>query len=383
MMHSVPPQVRTAILDFLSDQSQWDISLSGSGAVYRLEKMFAALVGLPYALAVSNATLGLWAAFSAFDVRDADVITTPYTWGGSLSGLLQTGNRPIFADIDKDTLTLDPEQAVRAITPRTKAILAVDIYGHPCNGPALRKIADQHGLILIQDCAQSFGAYFGKQHTGWWADAAVFSFTLGKPLFAGEGGIIATRDQEVFRRLVRETQHPLRQLRDVPDIQPPNEMAVNLRINPLTAIWAEAAFQTELDRVNEHRRENAEILRLLNSNDISESKTPDLRRVKPSFSVLTFEPRCQVSEVMRVLSRKKLNYQLSLPPIIDPLYRHEHYLKIAHSNNWIETGACPVAEEQCRRRLRLVKTSSNLLKPIPFSKSRSVSVNTLRSAKLA
>lgn len=352
---SVAPQTRTAVLDFLSDRNQWDISLAGSGAVYRLEKMFAGLVGLSYTLAVSNATQGLWAVLSAFDIRNADVITTPYTWGGSLSGLLQTGNRPVFADIDKNTLTLDPERVAQSITPRTKAILAVDIYGYPCDGPALRKIADQYGLILIQDCAQGFGAYIGKRHTGWWADAAVFSFTLGKALFAGEGGIIVTRHQEIFRQLVRQTQHPLRQLRDIPDISPPNEMAVNLRINPLAAVWAEAAFQDALAKANECRRKNIEILRLLKKNHMSKSRVPDLRKVRPSFNVLTFEPYSQVSEVARLLLRENLNYQLCPPPIIEPLYCHETYLKVALSNNWVVDSSCSVAEEQCRQRQRILE----------------------------
>lgn len=357
MIHAVPRQVRPAILKFLSDQSQWDISVSGSGAVYRLEKKFAALLDLPYVLAVSNATSGLGAAFSALGVRNADVITTPYTWGGSLSGLLQTGNRPVFADIDKDTLTLDPERVVQSITPKTKAILAVDVYGYPCNGPRLRKIADQYGLILIQDCAQSLGAYFGKQHTGWWADAAVFSFTLGKALFAGEGGIVATRHQELFHSLVRDTQHPLRQLRDVPHIVP-NELAGNLRINPLTAVWAEAAFESELDRVKKHQRKDVELLCLLKKDHMSRSKIMDLRRVKPSFHILTFEPRSQVSEVKRFLLNRKLNYQLCSAPVTEPLYRHETYLKIAISKNWRETSPCSVAEDQCTRRIRLLNAAS-------------------------
>jgi perosamine synthetase len=81
----------------------------------------------------------------------------------------------------------------------------------------------------------------GDRHTGYWANAVVFSFTCGKSLFAGEGGMIVTPHREFFHRLVWETQHPLRQLRDVPDL-PPNELALNLRINSLAAVWADAAL---------------------------------------------------------------------------------------------------------------------------------------------
>src|SRR5262249_3232059 len=157
-----------------------------------LEQRFASLTGQPHAVAVANATLGIWAAFRGLKVHDAEVITTPYTWGGSLAGIVHSGNRPVFADVDSQTLTLRPESVVKRITPRTKAILLVDIYGHPSQGPAFREIADAHRLLIVQDCAQSFGAFIGTTHTGSWADAAVFSFGWGKALFAGEGGMVVT-----------------------------------------------------------------------------------------------------------------------------------------------------------------------------------------------
>lgn len=357
MMSSGPPNhVQAAIAEFLSDPSQWVISLSGTGAVYRLEWKFASLVGLPHALAVTNATLGLWAVFMALEIHDAEVITTPYTWGGTLAGLLLAGNRPVFADIDDQTLTLDPGKVARCITSRTRAILAVDIYGYPADGPALRKIADRHGLVLIQDCAQSFGAYRGETHTGWYADAAVFSFTWGKALFAGEGGLILTRHPELLERLVWQTQHPHRQLRDVPDL-PANEMAMNLRINPLSAIWADAAFDDVLARMDEHRNECGQVLDFLEKEQMSRTKAPDGRRVKPSFHVLTFEPRRDPGKIERLLQESKMPYQLCSPPIIEPLYRHESYRKASLLNGWDRPDRRPAAERQFRRRLRLVKSN--------------------------
>src|SRR3989338_5527671 len=104
MSHSIPQQkIKAALQEFISDRSRWDMGLCGTGAVYRLESRFASLVGHPHTLAVANATLGLWAVFMALGVRDAEVITTPYTWGGTLAGLILSGNRPIFVDIDSQT----------------------------------------------------------------------------------------------------------------------------------------------------------------------------------------------------------------------------------------------------------------------------------------
>src|SRR5688500_11577265 len=101
-------KVRRLINEFMIDSSQWESGLAGTGAVYQLEKKFASLVGHPHALAVANATLGLWAIFVSLDLHDSEIVVSPYTWGGSLAGLLSTGNRPVFADIDQDSLTLDP-----------------------------------------------------------------------------------------------------------------------------------------------------------------------------------------------------------------------------------------------------------------------------------
>ena len=102
MMNShIEKQIHSAIMTFLQDHSLWDISLSGTKAVYQLEQKFTELVEQPYALAVANATSGIWAVLNALEIHNADIITTPYSWAGSLAGLLLTGNRPVFVDIDK------------------------------------------------------------------------------------------------------------------------------------------------------------------------------------------------------------------------------------------------------------------------------------------
>lgn len=343
-----------ALAAFLGDEEQHRISLSGTGAVYRLEKRFASLVEQPYALAVSNATMGLWAIFLALGIRDADVITTPYTWGGSLAGLLSTGNRPVFADIDRDSLTIDPAQVARVITKRTKAILAVDIYGYPCDGPALREIADQHGVWLIQDCAQSFGAFIGNRHTGWWADASVFSFTAGKALWAGEGGMIVSRHRDLYERFIWQTQHPLRQLRDLPGVTP-NEMAMNLRIHPFSAVLAEANFSSALEHVEETRQTSIRLLELLKAQQVSKTTVPASGDIRPSFHILTCEPSVESVDVERVLAQYHSSYTASTAPVAESLYAHEAYVSFSRLHGWDSPDRCPVAEQQSKSRIRLSK----------------------------
>ncbi len=353
MMNIVDIQtIHSKISDFVSDPDQWGISLSGTGAVYGLERKFAELVGNPYALSVANATSGLWAVFMALGIHNSDVITTPYTWGGSLSGLMLAGNRPVFVDIDRNTLTLEPEKVVKSITPKTKAILAVDIYGHPCEADLLREIADKHGLLLIQDCAQSFGAYFQGHHTGWYADASVFSLTVGKALFAGEGGMIVTKHQELYDRLVRQTQHPHRQRRDVPEM-PINELAMNLRMHPLAAIWAETYFDNALAYVSMQQDKCFSILEFLDKENLIQSKVPDKDTVKPSFYALTIEPRCKPHQIETIPKENGWTCKVCDPAIIKPIYNHEAYISLSHSKR-SKQNRCPITEEQCRDRIRIV-----------------------------
>jgi perosamine synthetase len=345
-------RIQASMSRFLRDPDEWVASVGGTGAVHRLERRFASLTARPHALAVANATLGLWAALHGLDVHDAEVITTPYTWGGSLAGIIHSGNRPVFADIDSQTLTLDPHNVLERITPRTKAILLVDIYGYPGDGPAFREIADTHGLVLIQDCAQSFGAFRDGQHTGFWADAAVFSFTRGKALFGGEGGMVVTPHTRVFERMVRETQHPMRQLRDVPRLSP-NELALNMRINPLAAVCALAGFDDALAAVERTRLGSVELLEELYAAQASRTAPPDLAKLRPSFHALTVEPRGAEHRVRTALQNRGSAYTVAVPPIRAPLYRQRAYRELAALRAWPPPCRCPVAEMQCRRRVRL------------------------------
>lgn len=349
-------RLRTALLEFVSDESRWDSSLCGTGSVYRLEEKFSSLVGHPHALAVSNATLGLWAVFTALDIHDADIITTPYTWGGTLAGLIHAGNNPVFADIDADTLTLDPEKVARRITRKTKAILTVDIYGYPSNGPALREVANKHGLLLIQDCAQSFGAYRDKHHSGWWADVAVFSLTWGKALFAGEGGVIVTPHRDLFENLVAQTQHPHRQRRDVPHLSK-NELGMNLRINPLAAVWAEAIFDDALTAVERQRHGCRAILDILHQYGMTKTEIADTTKVRPSFHVLTIDPKCNPERIESVLAREKLGYELGCPPIKQPLYCQDTFRDVCKTRRAARISKCSITEQQCERRLRILNST--------------------------
>ncbi|MGH2428810.1 MAG: DegT/DnrJ/EryC1/StrS family aminotransferase, partial [Candidatus Limnocylindria bacterium] len=191
-------------------QSVWEALASGSLAqgpkVREFEERFAAFVGVSHAVATSSGTTALHLALLAHEIGEGDeVITVPFTFIASANSILYTGARPVFVDIDEATYMIDVEQVESAITPRTRAIMPVSLYGQPADMPAIMEIADRHGLRVIEDAAQSHGAAVDGRQSGTWGIGA-FSFYPTKNMTTGEGGILTTDDAALAERarLLRE-----------------------------------------------------------------------------------------------------------------------------------------------------------------------------------
>lgn len=177
--------------------------LSLGPTIERFEEMFAETVGAPHAAAVSSGTAGLHLLCVAAGVGPGDeVITSPYSFVASANCAMYEGARPVFADVDGRTLNLDPAAVEAAITERTRAIVAVDIYGYPCELGELRAICDRHGLVLIQDACEALGARYRGETIGSQGPSAVFAFYPNKQMTTGEGGMVTTHSEEEWR-LVR------------------------------------------------------------------------------------------------------------------------------------------------------------------------------------
>ena len=176
--------------------------LSLGPTIDRFEELFAAKVGAPYAAAVSSGTAGLHLLCVAAGIEPGDeVITSPYSFAASANCFVYEGGVPVFADVDARTLNMDPAAVEAAVTPRTKAIVAVDIYGYPCELDELRTIADRHGLVLIDDSCEAFGAEYKGAPLGSQGPSAVFAFYPNKQITTGEGGIVTTHSEEEWRLL--------------------------------------------------------------------------------------------------------------------------------------------------------------------------------------
>jgi dTDP-4-amino-4,6-dideoxygalactose transaminase len=178
-------------------------------AVERFEAQFADYLGARYCVGLDNGTSALHMALLACDVGVGDeVITTPHTWISTAWAISYVGAVPVFADIDPRSYTLDPESAARAVTPRTKAILPVHLYGRAADLGPLRELAESRGLALIEDAAQAHGARYQGRRLGTLGRVGCFSFYPGKNLGAfGEAGAIVTYDPMIAERVRRLRDH--------------------------------------------------------------------------------------------------------------------------------------------------------------------------------
>jgi len=326
--------------------------LVGAGAVADLEARLCHHYGMRYALCVSNATTGLLAVALALNLRRAEFVTTPYTYGASLAGWLMLGNCPVFADIDPQTLTLAPEAIPRCITPRTKAILAVDIFGNPADMRGLRRVADEHELWYIADAAQSLGSRRNGAPASSLADALVVSFTIGKTLCAGEGGAILTNHVALYEKLIWYTQHPARQRRDL-GLGLDNEFALNGRVHPWAAAWAAARFEESLARLREHQRRCFELIKVLNATAITEPSEFRQQDIEPSFFRLTaaWSGRPDEGRLLRELATAGVRVDV-LPPPIRLIYRQPAFLT-QYGRRLRKQPRCPEAEHQAASRFSL------------------------------
>ncbi|MDT3687777.1 MAG: DegT/DnrJ/EryC1/StrS family aminotransferase [Pseudorhodoplanes sp.] len=225
----------------------------GGARVQALEVAFRERFGSKHAIAVNSATSGLHCAVAAMGVGPGDeVIVPPYTMSASATVILFTGAVPIFADIEDSTFCLDPAAVEAEITPRTRGIMAVNLFGHPARLAELQVIAKRHSLFLLEDNAQAPGAYCDGRPTGTIGDAGIFSFNRHKTMQCGEGGVVLTDSDRIAQKVALIRNHGevvVEQMR-IDDIV--NTAGLNYRMTEMEAAVAGVQFG-KLDALNEAR----------------------------------------------------------------------------------------------------------------------------------
>ena len=171
--------------------------------VKAFEKDFAALYGVPHCRAVTSGTAAMHTAFAAVDPEPGDeIVTTSITDMGALTPMIYQGAIPVFADVDPVSLNVTPETILAKLSPRTRAIVVTHIFGNPCDTEAIMKIAQDRGIPVIEDCAQSYLATQNGRLTGTIGDIGAFSLQQGKHMSTGEGGMVVTNSDAYGRRMV-------------------------------------------------------------------------------------------------------------------------------------------------------------------------------------
>ena len=177
-----------------------DVDTRFQGKVYQLERRIAEHSRARYAVAVNSGTSALLTAMAALGIGPGDEVIVPgFTFVASISSIVYAGGVPVLAEIDR-TFNLDPEDVKAKISPRAKAIMAVHMMGNPARLDELRAIADEHGLFLIEDCCQAFGAAYRGRPIGSIGHVGAFSFNIYKTITAGDGGMVITDDEDLYKR---------------------------------------------------------------------------------------------------------------------------------------------------------------------------------------
>ncbi len=222
--------------------------------VSAFEQEFAAFIGVPHAIGVGNGTDALELALRACGIGAGDeVITVSHTAVATVAAIELAGAAPVFVDVETGSYTMDVAQIEAALSPRTKAVLPVHLYGRPANLPVILEIARKHSLRVIEDCAQSHGASLNGTRAGAWGDMAAFSFYPTKNLGAlGDGGMVVTRDSRLSEqvRQLREYGWKQRYVSDQP--------GMNSRLDELQAAILRVKLR-HLDEGNLRRRELARV----------------------------------------------------------------------------------------------------------------------------
>lgn len=212
--------------------------------VQAFEKEAADYLGVKHAIGCASGTDALHLALRAAGIGEGDeVITSAFTFIATAEAIKYVGATPVFVDIDPGSFNITPENVLKAITPKTKAVMPVHLFGQPVDLPAIKAICEKHGLKLIEDCAQSFGATVDNQQTGSFGDAAGFSFFPSKNLGCfGDGGLVATNSDEVAAKIKQFRNHgsDVRYYHDV--------IGYNSRLDELQAV----VLRTKLKRIDQY-----------------------------------------------------------------------------------------------------------------------------------
>lgn len=238
----------------------WDPDFYGGPEVQAFENDWAKYFGVKHAIAVNSCTSGLYCAAGASGIGPGDeVIVSPYTMSASATSAIIFNAVPVFADIEPDYFCLDPVSIESKITERTKAIIIVDIFGHPYDADLVNEIAEQNDLIVIEDCAQAIYAQYKGKSAGTLGDIGVYSLNYHKHIHTGEGGVVVTDNDELAERVRLIRNHAEAVVGDKGTSNLVNMVGFNFRMNEIEAAIGRVQLK-KLENLVTERISNAQYL---------------------------------------------------------------------------------------------------------------------------
>jgi perosamine synthetase len=319
--------------------------LSLGPTIDRFEELIAERVGAPFAAAVSSGTAGLHMLACSAGLGPGDeAITSPISFASSANCFIFEGATPVFADVDPRTLNLDPDALEAAISERTKAVVAVDMFGYPCELDDIRAICDGHGLALIQDSAEALGAEYKGRPIGSHGTAGVFGFYPNKQLATGEGGVVFTHSEQEWQ-LVRSLRNQGRDYRGGAWFHHVR-LGFNYRWTDVQAAIGIGQLE-KFDRLLAMRAEVAQrYTRMLEGVEVEPLCADDANHMRSWFVYVVALPRgADRARIMSELRSEGIGTAEYVPCVHLQPYMRETY--------GFSEGVCPVAEDVAGRTLAL------------------------------
>ncbi|MDI6710303.1 MAG: LegC family aminotransferase [Bacillota bacterium] len=321
---------------------------SAGPLVAEFERRFSRYVGAKHAVATVNGTAGLHLALRLLGIGPGDEVIVPaLTFIATVNPVIYAGATPVVVDVDPRTWNIDPRAVERAITPRTRAIIPVHLYGNPADMVALREIAQGHGIHLIEDATEALGSTIGDRHVGTFGEMGIFSFNGNKVITTGGGGMLVTNDAALAER----ARLLVNQGRAAGSLEYEHqEIGYNYRLTNLQAALGLAQLE-RLPAFLDTKRHNAALYRELLRDVPGLAWQEEQREAKSNwwlFSILLDEK--EYGEGRRSLMERLLSRGIQVRPLFLPLHRQPCYRGYTFDR-------CPVAEELHGRGINLPSAS--------------------------
>jgi len=319
--------------------------------IVQLEKELASYVGTKYALTFNSGTSALHADLIANNIKDGEVIVPSFSFISTANSVLLAGAKPVFAEIEDETYGLSSEDAKERITSKTKAIIPVHYAGGPCKDiKALKEIAEDHKLILIEDAAESLGSTLDNKNVGTFGDSSMFSFCQNKIISGGEGGVILTNSKEIYEKLKLIRSHGRQEGKEDYFLTTKEldyvEIGFNFRMSSITAALILSQLK-KIDKIIKLRNKKAEYYNK-NLSKIKEIKTPvKLKNSSHVFQMYTV--KFENNE-----TRERVKKQLEKSGIMSKIYFEPIHLKTFYKKSFdYKEGDLSITEEISKKVLTL------------------------------